>query len=162
IPDQPLFPVPALDTSNEAQAWLDAERPNLIAAVCSDVALDQVIALANSLDRYLNREAHYRLNLAVLKSAVAAARTLDDRAAEGRALGGLGRVYGQLSRQDEAMRCLSAATSIAAEVGDTANRSSAMNSLGCVYYDRGEYKRAVQHLEDSVVLGKETSPWLEA
>jgi tetratricopeptide (TPR) repeat protein len=162
IPPRPPFAVPELATPDAALAWLDTERANLIAAVGSDVAAGQVIDSANALDRYLNHGAHYPENLAVMQAALTAARSVSDRAAEARALCALGRIYGQTSNQTAAIDSLLGACSIAVEVADRATLHSAMNSLGCVYYDRGDYEQAVQYLERAIVLGKGDGPWAEA
>jgi tetratricopeptide (TPR) repeat protein len=161
IPAHPPFPVPDLAMPDAAQTWLDTERANLIAAVGSDeVVPGQVINLANALDRYLNRGAHYPENLAVMDAALAAARHIDDRAAEARALCSLGRIYGQTSRQTGAIDCLSKALSIAAGIADQGIIEPTLNVLGCVYHDRGDYDQAIEYFERAIVSSKD--PWTEA
>jgi tetratricopeptide (TPR) repeat protein len=162
IPDRPATPAPSLESPDEMLAWLDTERENLIAAVEADIAPSQVIDLANALDRHLNRGAHYTENLAVMDAALAAARKINNRAAEATALTSLGRVYGQTSRQAAAIETLTKACVVATEVGDDASLRSATNSLGCVYYDRGDYGQAIELFERVMSPSEGNSSWLEA
>jgi DNA-binding SARP family transcriptional activator/Tfp pilus assembly protein PilF len=87
--------VPEMADDAEARAWLDRERPNMVAVVthCSGHGWPQhAIGLADTLHRYLIAGGHLPEGGTIYRRALHAARRSADLAAEASALHGLGSI----------------------------------------------------------------------
>jgi DNA-binding SARP family transcriptional activator/tetratricopeptide (TPR) repeat protein len=148
-------PAPATGGKAEAQAWLDAERGCLVAAVTHTSDGDwpgHATRLAATLFRYLDTGGHFAEAVVVHGHAVRAARRTADLTAEGDALTGLGLVDGHQGRHDQASAHFGAALARYQETGDVAGQARALNYLGLVDCQQGRYQQAASKLEQALAL----------
>jgi tetratricopeptide (TPR) repeat protein len=103
----------------------------------------------------LNLRQHPRENILWLESALAAARQLKDRAAEGGHLGNLGIVYDTLGETRRAIECHEQALVINREIGNRRGEGQDLGSLGIAYAALGETRRAVEFYEQCLVVARE-------
>ncbi|HEY3631640.1 MAG TPA: tetratricopeptide repeat protein [Jatrophihabitantaceae bacterium] len=153
-------PVPEFDRSEQAVAWLDALRPNLVATVghaAEAGAPGVVLALSQSLERYLHVGGHLTESLAVHEAALAAATTLGDQDARATALVSLGTTYFMLSRLDEAIEHFGQALRIRRRTGDRSGVAAALNTLGCAYWQQGRYDDAFDRLRAALRACREVA-----
>ena len=151
----PSTPAPDLTDSAQALAWLDAERPNLIAvaAYAADRGWHRHTGdLSITLFRYLDAGAHWRdaeiLHAAALRCA--------DRATVRHALSNLAGTLWKLARYDEALAHLQRVLVLTREDGDRAAEGRALSNLGGLYGALGHYQQAVDHLRQALAFTRET------
>ncbi|WP_176984744.1 BTAD domain-containing putative transcriptional regulator [Asanoa ishikariensis] len=140
VPESPT-PMPDLSAAASALAWLDAERPTLVAVVAYAAAHGRgshAIRLATVLFRYLEAS-HYTDALIIYRHALAAARLDGDRAAQAHALHGLGCFHFKCGQFDLAADYLRTARRHFRHVGDRGGEARALNNLGSVEQRRGRY-----------------------
>ncbi|MEV0146054.1 MULTISPECIES: BTAD domain-containing putative transcriptional regulator [unclassified Nonomuraea] len=135
----PPPPVPLHDVS-QAQAWLDAERANLVLAADRDMAHTGL--LATTLYRYLYDHAHHDDALALYGKALRAARCREDPAGEGRALTDLGWVHQVLGSNDIAREHFDRALAACRTAEDRRGQARALIGLGRVCTDEGDHEPA--------------------
>jgi tetratricopeptide (TPR) repeat protein len=90
-----------------------------------------------------------------LEAALAAARQLNDRAAEGVHLGNLGLAYADLGETRRAVEFQEQRLIIAREIGDRRGEGQALGNLGLAYADLGETRRAVEFYEQCLNIARE-------
>lgn len=90
-----------------------------------------------------------------LEAALAAARQLNDRAAEGNHLGNLGNAYAELGETRRAVELYEQHLIIAREIGDRRGEGIALGNLGSAYKDLGEVRRAVEYHEQRLIITRE-------
>jgi DNA-binding SARP family transcriptional activator/tetratricopeptide (TPR) repeat protein len=135
LPPAPDYaPAPAFTDPAEAMAWLDGERPNLVAACvhAADVGCpDGAVGLAGTLWRYLDVRGYYPDALTVHAGAVRAT----DRGAAGRAgaLTSLGMVYWRLGKPGAAIGYLQQALDCPPADADRHGPATTSALLGIVY-----------------------------
>jgi tetratricopeptide (TPR) repeat protein len=98
---------------------------------------------------------HPRTRILWLEAALAAARQLKDRAAEGAHLGSLGLAYAALGETRRAIEFHEQALAISREIGNRRGEGSALGSLGNAYADLGEPRRAVGFYERRLVIARD-------
>lgn len=103
----------------------------------------------------LNLRQHPRELIAWLEIALAAARQLKDRAAEGRHSGNLGIAYADLGETRRAIEFYEQRLAIAREIGDRRGEGNALGNLGIAYANLGETRRAVEFHEQALVVSRE-------
>ena len=145
----------AVGDPGAARTWIEAERANL-AAVCVHCATHgwrrHAIALAETLFRYLDAGGPVTDALTITALAAEAARAIDDRGAEAKALTNLGRIYrrqGQLERAAETYR---QALTLYCDLGDRAAEAGALRNLGSVHWRQGQYRQAAEHYQQALTL----------
>lgn len=159
-PARPGRAAPEFDRPEPAVAWLDALRPNIVAVVGQAAeagAHGVVVALAQSLERYLQVGAHLTESLAVHEAALTAATTLGDQDARATALVSLGSTYFMLSRLDEAIEHFGQALQIRRRTGDRSGVALALNTLGCAYWQQGRYDDAFDRLRAALRVCREVA-----
>jgi tetratricopeptide (TPR) repeat protein len=148
--------VPAQFAGREAAlAWLDAERPALIAAVALAAATgrDQVaMGLPLCLAEYLGWRRRFDDWLAVTPIAVAAARRLGDRANEAIALTILGNALGEVRRFDEAIAAHQDAAAIFRQAGSRHREGMALNNLGLALQEARRFDEAISACQDAAAI----------
>jgi tetratricopeptide (TPR) repeat protein len=87
--------------------------------------------------------------------ALAAARRLKDRKAEGATLGTLGIVYKNLGEIQRAIQFYEQHLTIAREIGDRRGEGAALGNLGIAYKNLGEPQRAIQFYEQALLIDRE-------
>jgi tetratricopeptide (TPR) repeat protein len=153
----PATPLPVLPDPAAARAWLDAERPGLV-AVARCTAIDgwpgHAVHLSATLFRHLEG-GHYADGLVIHGHAAEAARRAGDRAGEATALLGLGAAYGQIGCYDEASAHLRRALRLATAAGDPVSQGRALTSLGNLERRLGRHRPAAEHHEQALALFQE-------
>jgi tetratricopeptide (TPR) repeat protein len=138
-----------------ALAWLDAERPNLIAAVslAADTGHDshaRDIPLA--LFGFFDLRKHWAAWIATHQIALSAARRLGDRRGEGVILNNLGVAYRQRRRFDEALACHHRALAIYRDVSGRHGEAEALYNLGNTYEELRRFDDAVACFQQALTL----------
>jgi len=156
----PGTPVPTEFTGrDDALAWLDAERPNLIAAVtiAADTGRDQTaMDLPLALSEYLSRRRRFDELLTVLAISRDCARHQGNRAHEARALSSLGVTLVEVRRFGEAIGALEAAAAIFRETGNRNDESIALNNLSLALVEVRRFGEAIGALEAAAAIFRET------
>jgi tetratricopeptide (TPR) repeat protein/DNA-binding SARP family transcriptional activator len=152
-------PTPPLADQATALAWLDAERPNLV-AVCAHTAAHgwpgHTTRLATTLFRYLDAGGHFPDALSIHTDARHAAGHTGDRAAEAHALASLGVVYLRQGRYEQAADHYRQALRLFQEAGDRAGEARTLTNLGLVHWHQGRYQQAADHHRQALSLFRET------
>ncbi|MEV4051959.1 BTAD domain-containing putative transcriptional regulator [Amycolatopsis sp. NPDC049688] len=138
----------SLDLSGreQAMAWLDVERANLVAAATYASGHGwpaHTSRLSMFLGHYCHLRGHREDALALHTHALSATRRTGDRAREGHALNSLGVVYWWLGRCDKAVPHLQRALDVARDTGDRGLEGTTLTTLGGVYWWLGRYDKAV-------------------
>ncbi|MBB4692386.1 tetratricopeptide repeat protein [Paractinoplanes abujensis] len=151
--DVPGVHVPDVSGADTALAWLDAERPALVALAAHAVAagrLTYVTELAGTLARYLNT--HPDDGLTVHRHALRAAQRMNDLAGQAEALANLGNFLGQLGRYRSAGEHLQRALTVFRRAGDPRGEGRALANLGVVESRLGNYERAMERFVEALAL----------
>ncbi|WP_052440997.1 AfsR/SARP family transcriptional regulator [Streptacidiphilus anmyonensis] len=149
----------ALADPRAARAWLDAERPNLV-AVAADAAAngrpDQVVRLAATLRPYLDGNAHHTDGVTVHALALDCAERLGSPAAQTTALTDLSWAHWRLGAYQQAREDAEAASDLCAGLpdGGAYERSRALNTLGNVAFRHRELTRARACYEEALALAR--------
>ncbi|SER15394.1 DNA-binding transcriptional activator of the SARP family [Lentzea xinjiangensis] len=157
-PADPAVHPRAFTDRDSALLWCDAERANLVAAVrdAAEHGLpEQSWNLAQCLWDFFNLRKHRADWIDAHGVALAAARSVGDRAAEGRMLITLGIALREVRRHDEAIECNRQALAIFRAVGDRARQEPVLNNLGIVYMDLGRTDDALSCYEQSAEIARE-------
>jgi tetratricopeptide (TPR) repeat protein len=145
-------------------ARFDAERRNVEAGqewVCQHYAGDETAArlcnLYPGVGAYvLNLRQHPRNERIIwLEAALAAARRLNDRTAEGVHLGNLGLAYADLGEMRRAVEFYEQHLNIARETSNRHGEGQALGNLGVAYARLGEARRAVEFQEQRLEIARE-------
>lgn len=145
----PPTPVPDFATTDVARSWLDAEKPNLVAACVFGEAHEwpaHTVAMAATLFRWLDGAGHNADSFTVHSLALRCAERTDDTAGEARALVNLGLVYWHQGLLGQAAEHLSRALDRYTRIADHIGQASALSNLGVVYWRLGRLDEAQEHL----------------
>jgi tetratricopeptide (TPR) repeat protein len=104
----------------------------------------------------LSLRQHPRAQIRWREAALAAARQLKDRAAEGRHLGNMGIVYRILGDCRGAIQYYEKDLAIAREIRDRRGEGSTLGNLGNAYHVLGEHQLAASYHEQNLVIARET------
>ncbi|WP_231931471.1 tetratricopeptide repeat protein [Micromonospora echinospora] len=145
----PVFAEPAL-----ARAWLDAERPTLVAI--SGYAADHgrpahTVRLAATLYRYLE-SGHHSDALTIHARALHAARAADDLSGRAHALTNLGAVHRLLGGYECATGHLRQALALHELTDDSYGTARTLSNLGIVDDRLGRHESAAQQQRQALVL----------
>ena len=150
----PGTPVPAEFTGrDDALAWLDAERPSLIAAItaAASTGRDQIaMLLPLSLAEYLDWRRRFDDKLITIMVSRDAAHRLDDRPNEAAALTTLGNTLWPLRRFEEAIAACQDAVAIYRETGDRHGEGRVLANLGITLGEAGRLEEAITAHQDAV------------
>jgi tetratricopeptide (TPR) repeat protein/transcriptional regulator with XRE-family HTH domain len=155
----PVTAAPPVDEPAAARAWLDAQRPGLVAV--SVHAADHgwpghATRLAHTLGRYFQASGHYAESITVDGSARRAAHRAGDKAAEAAALYRLGVVAWRQGRCGQASGLLEQAQASWREIGDRWGEGRALGTLGLVELVQGRGKQAARYLQQAAAVFRET------
>ena len=154
LPRTTELAVPELATPAQGRAWLDAERPVLV-AVAAQGPPGNVTRLAATLFRYLETGGHYADAMTIHGRARDAARLLGDRAAEATALTNLGIICWRQGRYQQAIDHHEQARAASVEIGDRAGQAIAVANLGVVYERQGRLGQAAESHRLGLALFRE-------
>jgi tetratricopeptide (TPR) repeat protein len=134
------------ESAPDTVAWLEAERHNLVAIVTAvaDRQPRHTIELAKFAGPHLNSCGYHDDGFAIHTLALAAARQLDDRAAECHALNSLGIVHRRLGRFQEALNHHELALAGARETASHVEEARALDNLGLSHMRLGNYRHAAE------------------
>ena len=162
--DQRLRAIPGMPVSDnfasrdDALDWLDAERPDLVAAVSmaagtgrDGVALRLPLALAE----YLRWRRRFDDLLATMTVSLESARRLGRRDYEGVALTILGPSLLAVRRLEEAVTACRNAAAICRETGDRRSEGMALTNLGLALQEMRRFDEAVTAHHDAVAIFSE-------
>ncbi|WP_433129096.1 ATP-binding protein [Micromonospora sp. CA-240977] len=152
---------PAPDTTvlrfsdeSEATDWFTARRPALLAAVEAAHATGfdgPAWQLAWTLEQYLERWGHWADWAAVLRTAMRAARRLDEPCALAHAHRGLG-LRALVVRADDPYAHFGAALPLFERLGDVAGQALAQRGLSYAHHQQGRPDLALHHAELALEL----------
>ena len=143
------------DGRADALAWLDAERPALVAAVTLAAASGRArtaVSLASRLAVFLNLRRHFDDMITTGQAAVGSAHHADDRHGEAVALTGLGVALLQVRRFDEAITALQRAAALFTEFRDRDNEGMALTSLGLALLQVRRFDEAITAQQRAAAL----------
>ncbi|MGC4890610.1 tetratricopeptide repeat protein [Micromonospora sp. DT227] len=138
-----------------ALAWLDAEYPNLVAAIRSaaDVACHRhVVLLSHLLQPYLTRRGHTDDSVEILLRAADAARVLGDTRAEAYTLTMLGHVYDGAGRTEPALTQLDRALTLHRTLRQPDGEAVTRHHLALVHRRLGRHDQAVAEHHRAIAL----------
>ncbi|MGW4111106.1 AfsR/SARP family transcriptional regulator [Actinosynnema sp. NPDC004786] len=138
-----------------ATAWLDVERPNVLAAQHTAAAAgrtDVVWQLAGVLSTFHDRRGHLRDDLVVWRTAVEATADLPDPATRALAHRRLGRACSRSGRHEEAVDHLRQALDLARRARDPAEQANVHHTLAMAWERQGDDRRALEHAERALAL----------
>ena len=143
----------------DALAWLDSERPGLVAAVtmAAGTGRDKIaFELPNVLAGYLVWRRRFDEQIAIATISLKVARRVGDRGNEGAALNNLGLALREVRRFDEAITVHQEALAICREIGDRHGEGPALNNLGAALQDAGRFDEAITAHQDAAAILRET------
>ena len=156
----PGTPVPSGFTNREnALAWLDDERPSLIAAVtmAANTGRDQIaLRLPLQLAEYLPLRRRFDDLLSITMVCRDAAQRLSDRANEAVARINLGAALQGMYRFEDAVIVLREAVAILREIGERHAEGIALVSLSNALRQVGRFEEAIAAHQDSASIFRET------
>jgi tetratricopeptide (TPR) repeat protein len=150
----PATPTPDLTDPDTARAWLDTERPTLIATAAHTAVhgwLAHTIRLSRTLNRYLDG-GHQIDALTVHGHAHDAAHHAGDPTGQAHALNNLGVAHRQLGRYEPAAEHSERALDMFQQAGDPAGQAHALQNLGLLDERLGHYQRAADRYAQALTL----------
>jgi tetratricopeptide (TPR) repeat protein len=151
----PVLATEEFTDRNGALAWLDSERPCLVAAIrmAADKGRDEAAkSLPLLMAYYLGFRGLFDDLLAVSTTSVQAARRLGDRAAESEALTNFGVALYGLRRYDEAVIAHRDAAAIVRRAGDRHAEGEVLNNLGLALHGLARNDEAVIAHRDAAAI----------
>jgi DNA-binding SARP family transcriptional activator/tetratricopeptide (TPR) repeat protein len=147
-------------SATDALNWLEAERPNLIAAVRQSAAAQAELApvaiqLAHALYAFFRLRGYWNEVAEVNEIALALIGQCGDRASRAIALSDLGTALGQHGQYTAAVENFSEAIAIHRELGDRYGQAQSLISLGVVYKLMGRRNEALSCYEQSQAICEE-------
>jgi tetratricopeptide (TPR) repeat protein len=143
----------------EALAWLDAERPNLLAAIRHAGAAGPRPAawlLADALRGYFWLRMSTVEWLAAAHAGLAAAEADDELRAQAVAQLSLADAYLHQSRYQQAVEHFTRALTLSGQTGWLAGQATVLCNLGLVYWQSGRLPEAADHLSQALVIARQT------
>jgi DNA-binding SARP family transcriptional activator len=170
-PEKLRLPLPAADPTPSivdlgqparALAWLDAERPNLLAAVrcAAEQGLAVAWLLADTLRGYFYLRMYAVDWLAVARAGLAAAHAAGDLPGQAAAHISLADLDWRYSRNQQAIDHYAAALAVSLQTGWLQGQASILGNLGTVYWQLGQPLRAADHYQQALAISRSTG-WLQ-
>ncbi|MBA2894041.1 AfsR/SARP family transcriptional regulator [Nonomuraea soli] len=151
---RPHTPEVPLATPDQALAWLDAERANLL-AISHTADDNQLCLLSAVLDPYLDSRAHHADALALHTRAARAAKALGDRNREARAVVSLGWAHRRHGDFLPGYEITLTALALYGETGHRIGEALAHNALGNIIFHTWDFDRATGHYQRYLDLSRE-------
>ncbi|MGW3747229.1 ATP-binding protein [Streptomyces sp. NPDC005146] len=134
---------PMFSDREQALAWLDAERENLIATAHTEATTTTGMSLGFTLGRYLEWRRRLQDLVMVRSLALDACQTLGDSRNEASAWNNLGGALQALRRYEEALDAHQTARDLFHQTGDTHREAGARNNLGLVLKELRRFEEAL-------------------
>jgi tetratricopeptide (TPR) repeat protein len=145
---------------DDALAWLDAERPSLVAAVqmAAGTGRDQAaLRLPLLLAEYLSWRRRFDDWLAVTTISLETARRLGERRGEAAALNNLGNALAEVRRFGEAITAHQDAAAIYRDTSDRHREGTALTNLGNALQQVRRFGEAITAHQDAATIYRDTS-----
>jgi len=149
---------PELSTHALAAAWLNAERPNLHAAVDYAAATGlhmYAASISAAVGEYLRNDGHWDQAAGLHRSALAAARRAGDRHGQAVALDELGLLAWLTGNYPAAAASLASAVALHGDLDDRLRQAHALNHLGFVQALTGDYPASVASHKHALTLARD-------
>ncbi len=161
-PGDPPAQAPQLASSAEAGAWLEAERPNLDAAVAfaAGASPGHAVAIATAIGGFLRARGHWDQAAGQYQAALGAARRAGDRPGQAGTLDEFGLLQQLTSDYPAAIATLTQAAALYRELADQTGEAYALNHLGLVYLDTGDYPAAAASHQQALALARDAGDQL--
>jgi len=155
-PGSPPGSAPELATPDEAAAWLEAERPNLHAAVgfAAEAMPRYAVAIATAMGGFLRAHGHWDQAAGQYQTALSAARRAGDRPGQAGTLDELGLLQQLRGDYPAATATLARAAALYRDLGDQPGQAHALNHLGLVHQDTGDYRAAAASHRQALALAR--------
>ena len=158
IPLVPAGTAPPLSfgTAEEALAWYDGERVNLVAATrqAAESGLHEIAwRLPAPLFQLFSSRGNWTDGIATNRIALESARQVGDRQGEAWILNNLGDALG-FTRQAEGIDCLERSLAIRREIGDRMGEAQAANNLADAYHWLGRTDEALELYRRALELNR--------
>ncbi|WP_435601666.1 tetratricopeptide repeat protein [Streptomyces sp. C10-9-1] len=140
----------------QALAWFDAERENLLASIHTHARTWTASTLGFTLGRYLSWRRRLQDLVTVRAHGLEACQALGDAANLAGAWSNLGNALGKLERYAEALDAHQTALDLFRETGDTHGQAGAGINLGLVLGELERYAEALDACETALDLFRET------
>jgi tetratricopeptide (TPR) repeat protein len=144
---------------DDALAWLDAERPNLVAAVqmAASTGRDQVaMELPVHLSEYLLWRRRFDDLLAILTISRDIAHRQGNQVAESTALNNLGVALREVRQFEDAIIAHLEAAAIYREADDLPSEGSALTNLGLALMEMRRFEEAITAHQDAAAIFRQT------
>ena len=142
-----------------ALAWLDAERPNLVAAISMafDTGRDPTaIDLALILVDYLVERRRFDDLLTITAIGLTAAQRIGDRHRESMALNNLGIALKEVGRSEEAITAYQKVADIFHDMGDQYREALVLDNLGVPLREVGRFEEAIIAHQKAIFMLRQT------
>jgi tetratricopeptide (TPR) repeat protein/transcriptional regulator with XRE-family HTH domain len=155
-PGRPPAAAPRLADPQEAATWLDAERPNLHAAVAfaAEAMPGYAVSVATAMGGFLRSRGHWEQAARQYQIAVGAARRAGDRPGQAGTLDELGLLQQLTGDYPAATATLTQAAELYRDLGDRTGEAYALNHLGLVQQDKGEFRDAAVNHRQALALAR--------
>ncbi|SDT74744.1 DNA-binding transcriptional activator of the SARP family [Actinoplanes derwentensis] len=142
------------DTDRQAAAWLDGERPVLLAAITQAASgyEAQAFRLALALVTFLDRRGHWDEMIAALSLALDAARRLGDAVGEGHSLRVLGWAYAHSGQYEKSAGLTRDALAVFEKLDDRVGQARAHRDLAQAFWRKGDHAGTLHHLSQVLRL----------
>ncbi|MEU0389995.1 tetratricopeptide repeat protein [Streptomyces chartreusis] len=140
----------------QALAWFDAERENLLATAHTYARTQTALRLGFALGRYLEWRRRIQDLLTVRSQALEACQALGDTANLGGAWNNLGNALGELRRYAEAYDAHQTALALYQKSGNTQGQAKAWNSLGTDLGNLDRYAEAHDAHQTALALHQQS------
>ena len=152
-------------TYDQALAWCETERANLVAVV-HQAAEDGRVGVAWRLPAVLwgffYLRSHIQEWFDCAGTGLAAARAADDRRGEAQGLADVAAALRHSGQIEEAIDHLRQAMTAYRDIGDTEGRSSAVGNLGDAYLQAGQFDKGIEYTRRALAVYRATgSTWGE-
>ncbi|GAB1516346.1 tetratricopeptide repeat protein [Actinophytocola sp. KF-1] len=146
---------PRFVTRDDALAWFDAERPNLVAAVERAAVCGHhghAITTTHHMYWYFQLRKHWSDWMSTHEVALAAARAAGDDIAVATILNRIGNIHQEQSQPQAAVPCYEEALTLFEGAADLRGQANTLVNLGVVFSKFGHLKTALDHHDRALTL----------
>ncbi|MGW0163822.1 tetratricopeptide repeat protein [Streptomyces sp. NPDC003343] len=145
------------DGREQALAWFDAERENLLATTHTHARTRTALSLGFALGRYLQWRRRLQDLVTVLAQALEACQALGDAANLAGAWNNFGIALGELKRHTEAFEAHQTALALTQQANDIPSQASAWNNLGTELRALKRHTEAFEAHQTALDLHRQTN-----
>ncbi len=156
-PGRPPVHVPDLSAPAQAADWLEAERPNLHAAVDYAATCGRALhamRIPAAMSGFLHAHGHWDQSTALHQTALTAARQAEDLTGEADTLVELGALQRETGDYPAAAASLAKAQALYRDIGDLPGQANALDQLGFLHSVTGDYPAAAASHQQALGLAR--------